>query len=76
MRMHKGPDVRSSWRGFRMHQKTSRELAADATALCHVSAKKLVGETQYWKVPHIQVERAGPYSDLRSRYIGTLGPFV
>ena len=39
---------------------TSRELAPDATALCHVSAKKLVGETQYWKVPHIQVERAGP----------------
>ena len=22
--------------------------------------KKLVGETQYWKVPHIQVERGDP----------------
>ena len=30
-----------------------RELAGNARALCHVSAKKLVGETQYWKVPHI-----------------------
>ena len=29
------------------------ELAANAGALCHVSAKNLVGETQYWKVPHI-----------------------
>ena len=36
------------------------ELAANAKALCHVSAKKLVGETQYWKVPHIQVERDDP----------------
>ena len=37
------------------------KLAANAGALCHVSAKKLVGETQYWKVPHIKVERADPY---------------
>ena len=29
------------------------ELVANARALCHVSTKKLVGETQYWKVPHI-----------------------
>ena len=45
MRMHKGPDVRSSWRGFRMHQKTSRELAADATALA-TSARK-----NWWEKP-------------------------
>ena len=36
------------------------ELAGNARALCHVSVKKLVGETQYWKVPHIQVERGDP----------------
>ena len=39
-----------------------RELAANTRVLCHVSAKKLVGETQYWKVLHIQVERANPYN--------------
>ena len=36
------------------------KLAANASALGHVSAKKLVGETQYWKVPHIQVDRGDP----------------
>ena len=39
---------------------TGNELVANTKALCHVSAEKLVGETQYWKVPHIQVERGDP----------------
>ena len=36
------------------------KLATNASALDHVNAKKLVGETQYWKVPHIQVDRGDP----------------
>ena len=46
------------------------KLAANASALGHVSAKKLVGETQYWKVPHIQVDRGDPYSVLRPKKQG------
>ena len=39
--------------GGTQNRKCWKRVGWKCQALCHVSAEKLVGETQYWKVPHI-----------------------